>query len=290
MEISDSLVGTTLKGHRAKFTWRDTTNYAAAVCDDNPVYFDDERQGGIFAPPMFATALTWQVSGRIWEYLESEDFPMQVLTSQVHYTEHFEFHRVIKPGDGITLKGTVASIQPHKAGAHIVIRYEAFNGMDEPVFTNHTGALLRGVTCIGEGRGGESLPDVPRGSGGETPDWEAPVAIDRLAPYVYDGCTDIVFPIHTSERFAKSVGLPGVILQGTATLAHAAREIVDREAGGDPERLKTLFCRFTSMVLPGTTIRVAARVESSPGGKQIFFNVINGDGRKALSPGYALIV
>jgi hypothetical protein len=51
-----------------------------------------------------------------------------------------------------------------------------------------------------------------------------------MRPYVYDGCTNIYFPIHTSVGFARMVGLPDIILQGTATLAYAARELADREA------------------------------------------------------------
>jgi acyl dehydratase len=46
-------------------------------------------------------------------------------------------------------------------------------------------------------------------------------------------------------------GLPGIILQGTATLAIALREIIEKEADGNSGRISSLFCRFTGMVLPG---------------------------------------
>ena len=43
------------------------------------------------------------------------------------------------------------------------------------------------------------------------------------------------------------MGLPGIIHQGTATLAYAVRELVNREARGNPALLKALACRFTGM-------------------------------------------
>jgi acyl dehydratase len=120
--------------------------------------------------------------------------------------------------------------------------------------------------------------------------WEAPLAVDPLAPFIYDGCTDIHFPIHTSRKFAHDVGLPGIIHQGTATLAYVARELVNREAGGNPALLKALACRFTGMVLPGSDIRVRMTGrQTSDSGMLVAFDVLNAEGKKAISDGSALL-
>ena len=42
MNFSSQYVGTYLKTYRTEVQWRDTTNYAAAIGDHNPQYFDDE--------------------------------------------------------------------------------------------------------------------------------------------------------------------------------------------------------------------------------------------------------
>jgi acyl dehydratase len=86
------------------------------------------------------------------------------------------------------------------------------------------------------------------------------------------------------------VGLPGIILQGTATLAMAASELVNREADGDPLRMRALHARFTRMVLPGTEIllQVEARVPAEEG-TGLWFSVLNPNGRKAISNGYVLL-
>ncbi|MFC1474873.1 MaoC/PaaZ C-terminal domain-containing protein [bacterium] len=291
MKLDSKFVGTKLKEYSSKIEWRETTNYAAAISDNNPFYFDDERDDGIVAPPMFAEGLAWRISGKIREYIEAEDFPAEVLMTQVHYSEHISFHRPIVPGDELTLRGEVAAILPHRAGTHAVIRYDAADKRGQPVFTKHTGSMMRGVECTGGGRGEESLPEVPAPPDDhDGPAWTLKIEIDPMLPYVYDGCADIVFAIHTSPRFAKSVGLPGIILQGTATLALAAREILNREADGDPRRLKEIACRFSGMVAPGTeiTMNLDAAAESA-GGKDLFFTVENAEGKHAIRKGYARI-
>ena len=62
MKLSPQFAGTHLREYTTTVSWRDSMNFAAAVTDNNEVYFNDEREGGIIAPPMFSVALTWPVS------------------------------------------------------------------------------------------------------------------------------------------------------------------------------------------------------------------------------------
>ncbi|MBN2179164.1 MAG: MaoC family dehydratase N-terminal domain-containing protein [Deltaproteobacteria bacterium] len=290
MEISTRFVGTRLMDYNAEITWRHTMNYAAAIDDNNPWYFDDEREGGIIAPPMFSVAVTWPIVERIWEYIEADDFPVELLATQVHYSEHLEFHRALKPGDSVTVKGKIAAILPHRAGTHVVIRFDAVDDKGLPLFTEHIGAMMRGVKCVDDGaQKKETLPHVPLFEG-EGVLWEVPIHLDSLRSFVYDGCSNIVFPIHTSKRFAHQVSLPGIIIQGTATLAFAVRELINREAGMNPQRLQSLSCRFTGMVLPGTDITVQLEgKDEKEGGTGLFFSVFNRERKRAISGGYALV-
>ncbi len=102
-------------------------NYAAAIGDDNSAYFDDENREGIIAPPMFSVAATWPVIENLAQYLATDDFPHEILLTQVHYTEHLMFHRPIRPDEELTIQGVIAAIVPHRAGTHVVIRFEARN-------------------------------------------------------------------------------------------------------------------------------------------------------------------
>jgi acyl dehydratase len=291
MELSSDLVGTALKPYSREITWRETMNYAAAVGDDNPRYFDDERDRGIVAPPLFSVAVTWPILERIWEFIDSDRFPPEVLFTQVHHTEHLVFHRPLRPGDHLTVQGKIAAILPHRAGTRVVICFEALDREGQRVFTEHTGALMRGVSCTGGGQGQEALPAIPSAPKEDRVLWETALAIDPLQPFLYDGCTNIFFPIHTSRSFARQVGLPGIILQGTATLALAARELLNREGGKDPGRLRTFSGRFSGMVLPGTPIRVRLVGKTPrPDGTDLHFVVHNAEGQQAISKGYAFII
>lgn len=290
MELDPHFVGTRLKTYRMNVDGRRTMNYAAAVSDPNPVYFDDEREGGIVAPPMFGTAVTWPILADIGAYIQEASFPRELLLTQVHHTEHLQFHRPVRPGEEIAVRGRIAAILPHRAGTRVVIRLEAQDANGQPVFTEHLGAMLRGVKCRGNGEGEADLPAIPRPDNPVATLWETDIFVEPERPHLYDGCTGIVFPIHTSPQFARQVGLPGIILQGTATLAFAAREIVNREASGDPVRLEGLACRFSGMVRPGTAIQIRLVSQSAAqGGTDLFFEVWNDDGQPVIKNGWASI-
>jgi acyl dehydratase len=290
VELSARHVGTPLRTFETEVTWRRTTNYAAALGDDNPWYVDDSRPGGIFAPPMFAVAVTWPVTERIAAFIDTRDFPTEIVNTQVHYTEHLAIHRLIRPGDRLSVKGRIAAILPHKAGTLFVLRYDVADGNGDPVFTEHIGGMMRSVRCVDGGRGGETLPDAPSPENAGDPLWEVPVFVNRTAPFVYDGCTDIQFPIHTSVAFAQAVGLPDIIYQGTATLALAVREVTNREAGGDPRQVKSIACRFTGMVIPGSAIVIRLTGRMAEGkATRCFFEVRNAEGKPAVRDGSVLL-
>ena len=286
MELSSTHVGLTLKPYPAAIDWRRTTNYAAALDDDNPSYFNDTLSEGIVAHPVFPVAVTWPVTLHLDRYIPPDSFPVEVMITMVHHSEHIAIHRPIRPPEDLAVTGTLAAILPHRAGTRVVIRYEATDPNNAPVFTEHIGGLLRGVTCSDQGRSLPELPDQPVCRNEEAPLWQQPIHIRPGLSYVYDGCSDIVFPIHTSPAFARSVGLPGIILQGTATLALAITALVNREAGADPGRIRALGCRFSGMVLPGSEINVALTGRDPD---HLFFDVFTEDGKKAVSRGYAQI-
>ncbi len=289
MKIDSSFVGTPLKDYTTTVTWRATMNYAAAINDANPLYFDDEGGKNVIAPPMFAVALTWPISERIWEYIDNKSFPVDILKTQVHYTEHLLFHRPVRPGDMLIIKGRIAAIMPHRAGTVVVVRFDAIDHEGKSVFTEHIGGMMRSVECVGKSRGEEDLPLLPPVSANVSAQWDKVIHIDRMRPFVYDGCTNIHFPIHTSIGFARMVGLPDIILQGTATLAFAARELTDNEADGDPQRLKELSCRFTGMVITPGDIRILLMErQKRDRGVDLFFEVHGKEGR-VISNGYARI-
>lgn len=289
--INAELTGTVLRDYEISVNWRDIMNYSAAIGDNNSRYFDDENPDGIIAHPVYPVAVTWNILGNLRAFIVSEKFPAELLLTQVHYTEHLEIHRPLSPGMELVIKGRIAAILPHRAGTHVVIRLDAREKEGAPVFTEHIGAMLRGVECIGGGSGKESLPVVNNAGDPAQPCWVSTVSIDPLMPFVYDGCTGIVFPIHTSTKFARMVGLPGIILQGTATLALAVTQLINRELNSDPERVRAVSCRFTGMVQPGSDISVRLiEKRKANAGTDLFFDVCDVKGERVISGGCLVTV
>ena len=290
LTLSSEYVGRLSRPLRLTVTARQIMNYAFAVDDPNPWYLDDTRPEGIVAPPMLATALTWKISANFVHYWDSAGFPAEVLARQVHYSEQITWYRCMVPGDELEITGVVQAIVPHRAGTHLVMKYTARDAAGENVFIESIGGLLRGVRCADEGRGDPGEFPEAASSPHETPAWERAMYIDPWAPYRYDAGADIHFPIHTSPAFARSVGLPGIIYHGAATLSLALRDIVNREADGDPRRLRSAACLFTAMVKPASLITLKVFGKSpDTGAASVGFTVRNQQAKEAVRCGCAVL-
>lgn len=278
-----------MKEFRTTITQRQINNYAAAVFDPNPAYLDDRRTVGLLAPPTLAAAITWPIVQNIYDYLDL-DYPPEVLFQIVHYSEQLIIHRPLKPGDSIRIAGEVAAIMPEKKGTHVIFKLPAFDDKGLPVFTEYLGGMLRGVKCLDQGRGSADIPPWPQRMPTAAPLWEVSLPVRREAFYIYEGCSNVVFPIHTSPAFAENVGLPDIIYYGIATLAQAVRELVNRENGADPVGVNKFGCYFRGMVLPDSFIRLQLlgreKKEHTLG---LAFRVLNQEGKEAVSDGYMQI-
>lgn len=287
LQISSDIVGTRSAPLEIEVTSRMIMNYAAGIGDSNPWHFADDRPGGIVAPPMMTWALTWQFSVQRQKLWGDSGVPREIGPRGVHYTEEMEWVRPLRPGDKLTLEGEIVQVMAHRAGTYIKTRFVGVDPSGERVFTEHVGGMLRDVRCAGEIE--DYVSNAPRRDAAPSgePLRSVRFPIHPLAAHVYDGCANIHNPIHTSKAFALGVGLPGIILHGTASLAYAVRDITNAEGGGNPCRVKRLHCSFTGMVFMDTEIELQVlALRDTDGLREVFFQVLNQDGKKALRDGY----
>lgn len=290
MKIDSTVVGKKMKLFTTTISDRQIGNYAAAIGDPNPCYLDDTRTAGLIAPPTLAAAITWPLIQNIHDYLK-HDFPMEMMFRIVHYSEQIVINRLLKPDDRISIEGEVAAVIPEKSGTHIIFKLPASDQAGKPVFTEYIGGMLRGVECADQGRITGILPAVPSIPVSENPIWETAIPIRREDCYIYEGCANVPFPIHTSPAFARSMGLPDIIYYGVGTLAKAVRELVNREAASDPTGIDHLACHFRGMVTPNSFIRIQlCGKRESDDQKELFFRVLNQQDKEAVSEGYLRIV
>lgn len=73
------------------------------------------------------------------------------------------------------------------------------------------------------------------------------ISVTRADLVQYAGASGDFNPIHWNERFARSVGLPGVIAHGMFTMGAAVQLVTDWI--GDPARIVDYQTRFTKPVL-----------------------------------------
>jgi acyl dehydratase len=88
-------------------------------------------------------------------------------------------------------------------------------------------------------------------------------------------------PIHVDDDFAKSVGLPGVILHGLYTMAQVARAN-SAAAGGDPRSLKRLAVQFRGMGFPEQEITVSGTVKEERDGSLVVDTVAEQGGNQII--------
>lgn len=286
LAIDSKFVGVPWKEQIREITWRDTTNYAASLDDMNPFYMDDERKGGIYAPPMFIVNLGWPIVLMYKEDYIDMPYPQEVWDQLMHYTEYIDFQRLIQPNTKVRIKTEIAAMLPQRAGTQIVHKISVEDLEGKPYHTEWIGSMLRGVECPDGGKG--SMPEYQKTKYAGNAIWEAPVFAGQALPYVYDGCNNLTFAIHTSPKFAHSVGLPTNVLHGSANLALGVTQVINKELGGDPRRVKVVAGKLTGMIFANNNLRVQLFERKVSGDTMdLYWQVFNETtGKVAVSYGY----
>lgn len=264
--------------------------YAAGLGDTLPCYLDTRLPEGIIAHPLFPVCFEWPV------VVATRQQPANPLTADeflrgVHATHHVVIHRLIRPGDRLTTRATIAGVERRKPGAYQVIRLDTTDAAGESVCTTWYGTLYRGVSMEGPDRPAMDAPGLPGPVESDVPvRAEVSVSIPVLAAHIYTECARIWNPIHTDIAVAVGAGLPGLILHGTATLALAVSQIIGIEANNDPERVRRIAGRFGAMVrMPSEiTVQILSRIMTLEG-DVVRFEVDNAEGGPAVRDGLVVL-
>jgi acyl dehydratase len=88
-------------------------------------------------------------------------------------------------------------------------------------------------------------------------------------------------PIHLDPEFAKSAGLPGVILHGLWTMAQVARAN-SAPSGGDPRALKRLSVQFRGLGFPEQEVIVTGTVKEAGDGRIVIDTVAEQGGNEII--------
>lgn len=281
-QLSSENVGQYTIAKTFECTPRRIMAYAAGIGDSNPAYFDDLSEGGLIGHPFMAYTFEW-----------NSRFMPQVRPNPragpygVHASTDLQFNRPFREGDVITSQGRNISSRQIKPGVLSTTRYRMTDASGDLVAKLDTAGITRGATLAGEDVILEQSMPVPQAIESTGTVWTSSVFIPRQAGQTYTECADIYNPIHTERRVAIAAGLPDIILHGSATQAIAMSHIIDKSLAGDPARVRRFVGQLRAMVLMETTIEIRCLAErtNSKGELEIFFEVLNAEGRPAVANG-----
>jgi acyl dehydratase len=219
--------------------------YAAATND--PI---EKHASGELAPPVFSIVPQFQAMGTA----SLTVIPPELLGMILHGEQDFHFHAPMQPGMELETVSTPIGMRQRSSGVTVVVRSETRDAAGELITEAFSTTFVRGaqgVEDIGDDAPAHSFPEELRE---RDPDAEVTQTFDSDQTFRYAEASGDPMQIHLDDEFAKSVGLPGIIIHGLCTMAFTSVAVIERFAADDPSRLKRLAVRFASIALPEQTI------------------------------------
>jgi acyl dehydratase len=279
----------------------ETETQAPAFNSDNigkagePVKFSVEREGiaayaaatndsiaqhaaGELAPPVFSIVPAFQAMGMAAMSI----IPGELLGMILHGEQDFHFHAPIQPGMELETVSTPIGMRQRSSGVTVIVRSDTRDAAGELVTEAYSTTFVRGAE--GEADHGDEAPghSFPEHLRERDPDATVEQTFDADQTYRYSEASGDPMPIHLDDDFAKSVGLPGIIIHGLCTMAFTSVAALESFASDDPSRLKRLAVRFASITLPEQTITTRLWDAGEQDGVQRYAYETEADGGKVV--------
>jgi acyl dehydratase len=171
----------------------------------------------------------------------------------LHGEQSFEIHKPLPSQGSVRGEFEIEAIDDkgREKGAILYQRKRLYDSV-----TNELLATVRSVVFMrGDGGCGSigvpppqppALPDAP-------PDAICEIRTLPQQALIYRLSGDLN-PLHADPAAARKAGFDRPILHGLCTMGIAARALIKKFTPGEPERLKSMFVRFSKPVFPGETI------------------------------------
>jgi len=178
--------------------------------------------------------------------------PLEVNLSAVHGDHDIELHRPIPSNATVTQRARVTEVWDKKKAAVVVIRIETRDEEGRLLFTNSMAEFRPGEG----GFGGESGPGIGNAAPQRDPDGviEVPTLPQQALIYRLSGDK---YAYHVDPEAAALGGFEAPFMHGLCSYGIVCKAIVDGVLGGDVTRVSRYQVRFSGVVFPGETYRIA---------------------------------
>jgi acyl dehydratase len=219
--------------------------YAAGLGETAECYLDPRRPDGLVGHPVFPAGPEWALQT---QFRAGEGFlaPGE-RRGIVHYLQDLVLDRPVAAWGPVDVTAQVVAVDRHRAGALLTMRLDG-RAAGELLWTTWNTGLVRGADLVGDPASLDDPPAVPAAPAPGPALATATVTLGGGAAHVYTECARIWNPIHTDLVAATAAGLPGLILHGTATLAHGVSRALELAGVQDPARVRRVRGRFGAMV------------------------------------------
>ena len=277
MPINPEAVGATSEPTRKSWTSKDALLYAVGVGAGQvpleELEYTTENSSGIDQKVLPTMAVVLGMGGGAMGKVGSFNPAMLV-----HGEQAIELHRPIPVEGEIETVSEITGIYDKGKGAVIESKATSTLVSDgQPLFSTTMSAFIRGEG----GFGGDSGPALVWERPERDPDHSVTYATRPEQALIYRLSGDRN-PLHADPQFAAMGGFDRPILHGLCTYGFSGRGLLHSLCGGDAERFRSMYGRFSSPVLPGETLTVDAWV-TGPG--SAVFQTKGSDGRVVLDKG-----
>jgi acyl dehydratase len=270
-ELNKALVGKSYPGGRHLVTKEAVLAFARATDDPDPLHPGE-------APPVFPVVLLRELNDRVFQDPELHCDRKRL----VHGEQALELKAPLRPGDEVTVTGTIQSIEEKPTGELLTLEARLEVSGERRV-VSRAGAFLRGAGSLPKKGAGERQREKSQ-TGPPDHTGVVEIAADQAARYA-EASRDRN-PIHLDPAAARAAGLEGPILHGLCTLAMTARVLLEHAGGAC--RLKRLFARFSRPVYPPNRLSVEMwRKAGEDGTFDFSFLVKDRSGATVLTNGVA---
>src|SRR5882757_6829839 len=254
-----SAVGKTGKPFKMHVDWSKVREFARAIKDPNPIYFDPEvakkEVGGIPVPVTFL-----QASAFWTDETSSPGFGGFDLRRILHGEQEFEFFKPIFVGDTLTGVTKIADFYEKEGGRGGKMTFL----VSETEYTNQKGEKV----IIGESKMAAKVKYDSVKVGDEIPKYVVE-GVTRPDFVRYAGASGDFVPLHYDQTFVEAAGIPTVFAQGMFTAGLLSKAVTDYVGVGNVRRFQV---RFATRVWPGDVVTCTGKVTNKvekDGEKQI---------------------